>query len=73
MSLGHTVYCRQFVKGYATIARPLNDLLTNPKALLKAQRGDARHKATFDLKVWHSTLHEGDRVLVQNVRLQSKP
>ena len=65
------------MKGYATIARPLNDLLvrpkTNPKALLKAQRGDARHKATFDLKVPHSTLHEGDRVLVQNVRLPSKP
>ena len=34
-----------------------------------AQKSAAKHKATYDLKARHSTLHEGDGVLVKNVRL----
>ena len=37
-----------------------------------AQKSAAKHKATYDLKARHSTLHEGDRVLVKNVGLRGK-
>ena len=42
------------------------------KAQKVAQESAAKHKATYDLKVRHSTLHEGDRVLVKNVGLRGK-
>ena len=37
-----------------------------------AQKSAANQKATYDLRVWHSTLHEGYRVLVKNVGLRGK-
>ena len=37
-----------------------------------AQKSAAKHKATYDLKVHHFTLHEGNRVLVKNVGLRGK-
>ena len=37
-----------------------------------AQKSAAKQKATYDLKVRHCTLHEGDRVLVKNVGLRGK-
>ena len=33
------------------------------------QESTAKHKATYELKVQNTTLHEDDRVLVKNVRL----
>ena len=36
------------------------------------QKSAAKHKATYDLKARHSTLHEGDRVLVKNVGIRGK-
>ena len=36
------------------------------------QKSTAKHKATYELKVQNTTLHEDDRVLVKNVRLWGK-
>ena len=37
-----------------------------------AKKSSAKHKASYDIKVRHSTLQEGDRVLVKNVGLRGK-
>ena len=37
-----------------------------------AQKSSAKHKASYDMKVRHSTLQEGVRVLVKNVGLRGK-
>ena len=37
-----------------------------------AKKSSAKHKASYDMKVRHSTLQDGDRVLVKNVGLRGK-
>ena len=37
-----------------------------------AKKSSAKHKASYDIKVRHSTLQEGDRFLVKNVGLRGK-
>ena len=37
-----------------------------------AKKSSAKHKASYDIKVGHSTLQEGDRVLVKNSGLRGK-
>ena len=37
-----------------------------------AQKSSAKHRSPYDMKARHSTLQEGDRVLVKNVGLRGK-
>ena len=41
-------------------------------AVKAAMKSSTKHKASYDIKVRHSTLQEGDRVLVKNVGLRGK-
>ena len=55
-------------------ARKLRDRLAFAYRVAEkaAKKSSAKHKALYDMRVRHSTLQEGDRVLVKNVGLLGK-